>query len=366
LVHLTNDGSEELIIRDFTRAISIEDTPSNMNLLLVETHTEVMKSFSELLFIEGLRSVVIGDLEFLTEGRDTSGSSSSNLLLDVLKNTSLSSVGWETGRSCSLFALFGLSGGLSIEDIVVSLSSRLLSAVHGPSLGSKTLTGLLGKSPGVVHHELEVHIIINGDGNVVVVLGELFLGHNVVRGIVVSHGMSCFKSLKEFLKDLLFSLLARNDIGVLGGIVDASDIIDVNPTIVVFVKLGESLHDDSLSLRAHLTTDGSEELVISDLTIVGHIEVVKECGDLSLVEAEHEVVHGLGELVLVKRFGVIIVHDFELSLESDNSAGTTRSKLFLEFLGKRLRVVAATSTAGLSLLYTTKDYGGEFFVVEGT
>jgi hypothetical protein len=85
-----------------------------------------------------------------------------------------------------------------------------------------------------------------------------------------------------------------------------------------------------------------------------------------LVEAEHEVVHGLGELVLVKRFGVIIVHDFELSLESDNSAGTTRSKLFLEFLGKRLRVVAATSTAGLSLLYTTKDYGGEFFVVEGT
>jgi hypothetical protein len=45
-----------------------------------------------------------------------------------------------------------------------------------------------------------------------------------------------------------------------------------------------------------------------------------------LVESKHEIVHGFGELVLVKRLGVVVVHDFELSLESDNSAGPSLSQ----------------------------------------
>jgi len=66
LVHFTSDASQELVIGDFTTAISVEDVEGDAGLIRMETNSEVMHSFLEFFFVESLIVVVIGDLEFFT------------------------------------------------------------------------------------------------------------------------------------------------------------------------------------------------------------------------------------------------------------------------------------------------------------
>jgi len=71
-----------------------------------------------------------------------------------------------------------------------------------------SLSGVLSKLPGVVDHEVEIGVIVNGGRDVVVVFSELLFGNDIIWSIIVSHGMSCFKSLKELLEDVILSFFA--------------------------------------------------------------------------------------------------------------------------------------------------------------
>jgi hypothetical protein len=53
--------------------------------------------------------------------------------------------------------------------------------------------------------------------------------------------VSSLEGLKELLKDLVLGLLALNDIGVLLGVVDTLDIVDVDPAVAILVELFVSL-----------------------------------------------------------------------------------------------------------------------------
>jgi len=121
----------------------------------METNSEIVHSFLEFLLIEGLVVVIIGNLELLTNTRNTSGTSSGDLLLDVLQDLSLSGILGDT-----TLLLLGL-WLWSSEDVVILLGSWL-GIVHGPSLGSHSLSRLLGELPGIVHHGHEVHVVIDG------------------------------------------------------------------------------------------------------------------------------------------------------------------------------------------------------------
>jgi len=61
----------------------------------------------------------------------------------------------------------------------------------------------------------------------------------VIWRVVTSIIVVCLKSFEEILVNLLFSFLAGDHIGVSRCVVHSLNVVDVDPAIVVFVKLGE-------------------------------------------------------------------------------------------------------------------------------
>ena len=201
----------------------------------------------------------------------------------------------------------------------------LLSSGSGTSLVAPGLfdSSLISESPSVGDHQVEVGIIVNGGRDVVVILNEFFFGNNMVWSIIVSHGVSSLEGFKELLKDLLLSLLTHLNSWVVLGIVDSSDIVDVNVSIFVLIQSVIGLQNDLLSLGSHWTSDSGDEFIELDGTTVIKIKVVEEFADFLIVETEHVVVHGFGELLLVERVRSIVIHNFELSLKTNESLGTS-------------------------------------------
>jgi hypothetical protein len=83
-------------------------------------------------------------------------------------------------------------------------------------------------------------------------------------------------------------------------------------------------------LGIHWTSDSGDEFVELDGTAAIEIKVVEEFGDFLSIKAEHVIVHGLGELLLVERVRTIIVHNFKLSLKTNESFGTSGDEFFSE------------------------------------
>ena len=341
-VHFTSNHSKEFIIGDFSTSISIEKGEDFWNLSCVHTNSEVVHAFLELFSVKWHGSVVISNLEFSCNGRNTSGSSLGKsfsqvikklLFISILRNGfCLLSIHW-------LFYVENVAGHLSSGSGVHWSSTSFFSScaciiLTGPSLFAISLSGSFGKFPCVLHHELEVVIIINRSGDVVVVFFELFLGDNVIWSFIVSHGMSCFEGLKELLEDLVFGFLSRKNIWVFSSIVNTSDIIEVDPTIAVFVELIECLSNKLLSGVVHWSSDGSNELIKFNETTSVEIEVWEKFLDFSFSESEHVVSHGFGEFIFIKRSGVVVIHDLELSLETNETSRTSWHKLGFQSFSK--------------------------------
>jgi hypothetical protein len=51
-----------------------------------------------------------------------------------------------------------------------------------------------------------------------------------------------------------------------------------------------------------------------------NIEVGEELLDFTLSKSEHVVGHSFGEFVFIKGSGVVVIHNFELSLESNETS----------------------------------------------
>jgi hypothetical protein len=358
-VHLTADGTKELIVGDGTGAISIEKVVDLSTLLISHANTEVMHSLDEFGLIKGAGSVVIGNLEFPTDGGNTTstslGKSASEVVNELLLGGIISHESFLRGRC----------GGSSAEDVVGSgslrsslgeVSSSLTAATDftAPAFGAHALTRLSGEFPSVLNHELEVVVVIDGGRDVVIVLGELLLGHNIVGSAIVAHSMLSLESLKELLEDLILSLLASENFGVSVGSVDALDVVDINPTVVISIENIVGLHDDLLSGGVHGTADSTNELVELKETSLVIIEIVEQLLHLTLGETEHVISASLGELELVEGARVVVVHDLELSLEADEATGTTRDELLAHSLSELLRATHGRLAAGSSHRSTVK------------
>ena len=146
----------------------------------------------------------------------------------------------------------------------------LVAVVEGASvkgLGSVVVAGvswlaLVGwgvtvQVPGVVDHEREVVIIVDGGRDVVVVLDPFVLADMVV--VVASKG---FKGVQEFLQDFFFGLLAQNDLGVFLRVEFAFDVADVQSLVLVDVELVVGLFDEGLASVVHGAADDANELVV--------------------------------------------------------------------------------------------------------
>lgn len=169
-----------------------------------------MDALAELIFAEGLRSVVVKDSELAAKGLDRSATSLSKLFPEVV------------------YKAFDFHGALfNLKFVLAPLDGLVLSLLLSPAL--LVNHGAI-EVPGVVHHELEIGIIVDGGGHVVVVLVKLVPGHDVIGGLLLSNRVGDLKGLEEFLEHLILSLLSSDDIGVLVGEVVLADVGNIDET----------------------------------------------------------------------------------------------------------------------------------------
>ena len=373
IVHGATHTTKELVVVDSARAISVEDVEELGRLSRLEADAEVVNGLLELLHAEVARAIVIGNLEGASETHDTAVTALSELLTEALHKLSLGhvhggSVGLSTsgstasdGRSSTTAA--GTTAGTTASAATRGSASGGSSAivVASPALLLVNIHGSI-KVPGVVHHKSEIFVVIDGGRNVVVVLNPLIFADNVVRSLLVAHGVSSLEGLEELRQDLLLGLLASHDIGVLISRVDATDIVDVDHTRAISVHLGEGPHNDSLAVSVHRTADGTEELVVLNETGAIEIEVSEELLSLTLGEAEHVVRHSLAEFKFVERHGVVVVHDAELLSEANDAAGATGLQLVAKALKKVLTTSLAASRGTTDI--SAEDLASELTIVE--
>jgi hypothetical protein len=206
-------------------------------------------------------------------------------------------------------------------------------------------------------------VIINAGRDGVVVLLELLLGDDVVRGGVFTHVVGGFKSFKELLENLLLGLLSSNNIRVLVSGVNTTDVVNVNVAISIGIKFGEGLTSKGFAVGVHGAADHAKELIVFDKTRVVVVEGAEEGGEFSLGEAKHVVLHSLCELILVKRHAVVVVHDTELLAETNNATSTAGGKLLTETVNKIFGSgLGAGGGSGADL--TSEDSICELFVLK--
>ena len=127
----------------------------------------------------------------------------------------------------------------------------------------------------IANHELKVVIAVDAGAQVLVVVLELFDGHNVVS-------LMGLPDLHEVGQHLISSLPATLEVGVEAHIVGDLDVLDCDLATAILVKHLVGLMDHVQSALVKLTADGSQELVERKLSILVRIEVLDNLSDLDL------------------------------------------------------------------------------------
>ena len=196
VVHGATDTTKELVVVDGTAAITIEHLEELSALLRAETNTEVVDSFLELLHSEVAATVIIRNLKRTAETHDTAVATLGELLTEtvhqlglchvhgrsIISSTARSATHAHGSSSTATSTTAGgarattSTGGTTTAAFLFALPALLLVDVHGAI-----------KVPGVVDHQVEVLVIVDGGRHVVVVLNPLLFVDDVVRGLGVAH-----------------------------------------------------------------------------------------------------------------------------------------------------------------------------------
>ena len=221
------------------------------------------------------------------------------------------------------------------------------SDLHGGALLGHSLAV---EVPGVVHHQSEVLVVVDAHGHVVIVLKPLVHGDFAVSGVLVALHVAevVLESVQELVQDFILRLLSGLDVWMLLGVVGLSDVIDVELAGLVSVHDGESLLGNGLSLGVHLSSDGSEELVIRDLSAAVSVEDFESSEDLLVVETDSEITHGLLEFLGIKTLAAVVISNLELLADTCDSSSSSSSDLSLDVL-EDLGLVGIGSKSSLRL-----------------
>ena len=115
---------------------------------------------------------------------------------------------------------------------------------YNHSVSFKVINSL--QFPSTLHHEFEVVVSVNGAADAFVVVTEFFECDDSISNLAVplSH---------EFLEDFVGGLSSLFDIWVLAGIVDLSNIVELNLSILVEVQLIVGSPDPDLPCIVEVT-----------------------------------------------------------------------------------------------------------------
>ena len=177
--------------------------------------------------------------------------------------------------------------------------------------------------------------------------------------------MSSLEGLEELTENLLLGLLAGSNVWVLLGVVDSTDVVDVDEAGAVLVEDVVSLGDDGFAVGVHWATDSADEFVVLNESTLVVVEEREESADFTLAESEHVILHGLVELVLVERHGVVIVHNSKLLAQANDSSGTTGSELLSQALEELLWLVSSLGR-GRATDVVAEDSAGELSVLKSS
>lgn len=97
--------------------------------------------------------------------------------------------------------------------------------------------------PGIRDHDFEVLVVVNGHTDISVVFLELFAGDDVIGSRVVAHVQMRLEGGEPLLENLYLGLFTGQYIGVLATVVESCNVVNVNLTIAITVKLIKSLVD---------------------------------------------------------------------------------------------------------------------------
>ena len=154
------------------------------------------------------------------------------------------------------------------------------------------------------------------------------------------------EGVEELHQDIILSLLASLNIGVLLSVVGLSDVVNAEYTATILVHDLESTLCDIGTELVHLSSDTAEELLVVNAAAAITIKNLEEALSILFVEIDPEVTDCLLEFVEIKVSGVVIISNFELLAETNDTTSTTCSKLCSELLNNLLVIVRQN---GLSL-----------------
>lgn len=162
------------------------------------------------------------------------------------------------------------------------------------------------------------------------ILKELLKGHWFVWLETLWHIVMSREEIKELISALFSALAAVLDIGVSGGIELELDLIHLESAVAVLVQLLEGLSHQVCSVVWQRSQDSVHELLKLDSAVSVLIEDAKYLLSLFLWAANFIIFKCFLELLEVKSARFIRVHDFELSLQPNQTLNTTLEYLLLK------------------------------------
>jgi len=158
----------------------------------------------------------------------------------------------------------------------------------------------------------------------------------------------CFKGEQELLEDFLLGLLFGNDEGMLSGMEIASEDIDVNGTVAIFVELFESLQNQVFSALLHSASDSKDELVEGNRAISVDVEFLEQESCARMVEIQVEENACFSELLERQALAFVLIQVVEKADEFNISFCTSSLDRFSHFglqrpIGILLPVLASKS-----------------------
>lgn len=133
------------------------------------------------------------------------------------------------------------------------------------------------------------------------------------------------KGVEELHQDIILSLLASLNIGVLLSVVGLSDVVNAEYTTTILVHNLESTLCDVGTELVHLSSDTAKELLVVNTATAITIKNLEEALSILFVEVDPEVTDCLLEFVEIKVSGVVIISNFKLLAEANDTTGTTCS-----------------------------------------
>jgi len=227
--------------------------------------------------------------------------------------------------------------------------------------GVGTLALSSGNVPGIAHHKFEVIVLVDAGTNIGVVFLKFFESNLAVTllGVPLGH---------ELVEDVILGHLAGLVLGVEGHVVVHKQVLNVNNSVSSLVQLLEGKADQVLSALGKVSTDTSEELVESDLSVVVLVEVLENAFELGGGESVAVLLETPHELMSVHSLVTVVVHAAEHNSETADAVSTSALESIEDLLEDLVRGLSSDSEAGVDVGVVARSLNGEpvgeFFVVE--